>query len=50
MTRLFKKLICYFRGHKQGKMVDLRQETNGVFKDYACPRCKARWSRKVKAA
>lgn len=47
---MLNRLICKFMGHKRGK-----REATGAFADgyshrlYRCPRCKATWTRPVKA-
>lgn len=53
---MFGKLICRFRGHLRGKLVkreslDKRaeQELESRYRaHYACPRCGATWTRKIK--
>lgn len=49
------RLICYFIGHKRGKKVFTikthdasGQRTTVERTEYACPRCKATWTRKVR--
>ena len=34
---MISKLICYFKGHKRGKLI--RALDNGRVKFFACPRC-----------
>lgn len=45
MIPMLSKLICLFKGHQRGKLVERVGEVN----TYRCPRCTATWSRKVKA-
>ena len=53
------RLICWYKGHKRGKRI-LRMISGGTVEHngvpvkageslYECPRCKATWTRKVKA-
>ena len=45
-------LICKWKGHKRGKLIETRlilAGAHGKERDYRCPRCGATWTRKVKA-
>lgn len=43
------KLLCKVFGHKRGRNVGAQGDpANGVVRVYACPRCTATWTRKVK--
>jgi hypothetical protein len=44
------RLKCWFLGHKRGKKVESVTSTGTVpVNTYRCPRCRAQWTRKVKA-
>lgn len=46
------KLICLLFGHRRGKFVALANEAGSdkvMQRTIGCPRCKATWTRKVKA-
>lgn len=44
------RLICLFKGHKRGKRLTMVGFTSTVpLNHFRCPRCKATWTRKVKA-
>ncbi len=38
-------LYCRWKGHRRGKLL----RTEGNVRVFGCPRCKATWTRKVKA-
>lgn len=45
------KLICYFKGHRRGRVTSLVREQGGdkvIAKMFICPRCDATWTRKAK--
>jgi hypothetical protein len=45
------RLICRFLGHRRGKRLPANPEdTLPRLNTFACPRCKATWTRKAKAA
>lgn len=50
---MISKLICWFKGHKRGKRVgeatDIVTGMRNGMHNFYCPRCNARWVRKVKA-
>lgn len=43
------KLWCRLFGHKRGRRVHQESPYDGTTYCFACPRCKATWTRKVKA-
>lgn len=44
------RLKCWLFGHKRGKRLLMVTTTSTVLVNtYECPRCKATWTRKVKA-
>jgi hypothetical protein len=53
---LLGKLRCWWSGeHLRGRLIDVVSVLNGKYEQiptqertYECPRCKARWSRRVK--
>ena len=45
------KLLCKLFGHKRGKKVSgMGLDDGTLFRSYACPRCAATWTRKVRRA
>lgn len=45
------KIICYFKGHRRGKLFLKGTAARPAveWNTYECPRCKATWTRKAKA-
>lgn len=46
---MISKIVCFFKGHKRGKRVGEATDITNGKKNFYCPRCGARWSRKAKA-
>lgn len=44
------RLKCLIFGHKRGKFIQEDAGADGTHRGFRCPRCKATWTRKVKAA
>jgi predicted Zn-ribbon and HTH transcriptional regulator len=45
---MLNKLICWLKGHKRGKNCGVLPD-DPLLNYFQCPRCKATWTRKVKA-